>query len=328
MLRSLKNDSGVVLILTLLVISLIVALTLEFNRARWSDLHSATNLKESIILGCIARSGFDYALAVLLEDASVTDFDSLYEDWTDSEALSSGAAFMFDDGRLELRIEDHSGRIQINGLVKESGYDKTKEKLFSNFLGSEEFGLEPEEVDNIMSAIKDWIDSDDDVTSFGGAENLYYQSLEEPYPCKNAPPEFLEGLLLVRWITRDLFYGTDEKPGISAYLSTHGEGLININTADPLILQAVSECIFDQDMSGDWIEYRDNGKNDLSKYENYPGMSGMNSQQKKTAATLLTVSSTAFEIHSHGFKGTMGKRVIGMIERQANVLKTLSWKTE
>ena len=314
------------LILTILIISLIVALTLQFNTSMRSDLHAAVNLRDGIKLGYIAKSGFNYALAVLLEDGSETDFDSLHDAWADSKALSENSADRFDEGRFELKVSDHSGRIQINKLVKEDGksYNDNQKGLLTRFLQS--FGLENEEVVNIVDAIKDWIDADDDVTGFGGAENSYYQGLERPYSCKDAPVEFLEELLLVRGITRELFYGTKGKSGIASYLSPHGDdGKININTAHRLVLRALSDEI-DDDMVENMIDYRANEDNDLSKLnlDERLGMGGVNIN-----SALLTTSSTHFEITSEGFKGAMVKRVTGMVERKTGEpIQILSWKIE
>ena len=89
-------------------------------------------------------------------------------------------------------IKDLSGRIQINRLINEDGsYNDAQKDLLMRFLGSSEFGLDPDDVENIVDAVKDWIDSDDEVTRFG-AEDAYYQALEKPYPCKNGPLEFIE----------------------------------------------------------------------------------------------------------------------------------------
>ena len=94
MKRLLKNNKGFALILTILIVSLIVVLTLDFNISMRSDLYSSANLKDSIKLGCIARSGFNYALAILYEDILESDFDSLHEDWVYSKAISSNSGAM------------------------------------------------------------------------------------------------------------------------------------------------------------------------------------------------------------------------------------------
>jgi general secretion pathway protein K len=323
--RFLRNSRGMALILTILIISLIVALTVEFNRFMRSDLHAAVNLRDGIKLGYVAKSGFNYALAVLLEDAAEGNVDSLHEAWADPKALSENSAAQFDEGRFEVKVSDHSGKIQINKLVKEDGrnYNDDQKGLLMRFLKS--FGIDDEEADNIVDAIKDWIDADNEVTRFG-AENAHYQALDKPYSCKNAPIEFLEELLLIRGITKELFYGTEEKPGISDYISPHGDGKININTADRLVLSALSDEIKeDPEMVENMIKYRNDEDNNLKEinWDDRVGMRGVNYNQG-----LLTTSSTHFEITSEGFKGAMSKRVTGMVERKEGTLQIRSWKIE
>jgi len=319
------NDSGFALILTILIISLIVALTLQFNTSMRSDLDAAANLRDAVSLGCITRSGFDCALAVLSQDASESDFDSLREAWAYSKALSSNSALLFSEGRFEVHIIDHSGRIQINRLVDGDGAYNTKQKdLLTRFLSLEQFDLDPEEVDGLMDAVKDWVDPDNEVTD-SGAENTYYQALARPYPCKNAPLEFPQELLSIRGIIRELYYGTKEKPGIANYLAVHGDGKININTADTLILRSLSPQI-DQEMAEDMVAYREDGDNDLSAatwYKSVPGLDHVTIDPD-----LATTSSAYFEIRSEGFKDSMSQGICGMVERKEGTLRILSWKTE
>jgi len=326
MIKPLRDNRGMALILTILIVSLIVALTLQFNTSMWSNLHAAANLSDGIKLGCIARSGFNGALAVLYVDASSGDVDTLREPWAHAGIFSGYSAFLFEEGRFLIEITDLSRRIQINRLVKADGnYNEIQKGLLTRFLGSPEFDLDEEEVENIVDAIKDWIDNpdNDDVTGWGGAEDSYYQSLERPYPCKNAPFEFLEELLLVRGITKELFYGSGEKPGIFSYLSPLGDGKININTADPLVLRALSDQM-DQDLAEDMAAYREDEDNDLSDpawYNKVPGMSDVS-----IPGSLLTISSNYFEITSEGLKGAMSKRIKGMVERKEGTVNILSWK--
>jgi general secretion pathway protein K len=325
MVEFLRDNRGMALILTILIVSLIVALTLQFNTSMRSNLYAAANLRDGIKLGCIARSGFNGALAVLYEDASSTTYDTLREPWAHARIFSEQSASLFDEGRFLLEIADLSGRIQINQLVDQNGnYNDTQKSLLMRFLHSPEFDLDPEEVENIVDAIKDWIDPDDETTRFG-AEDSYYRALEKPYPCKNGPFEFLEELLLVRGITTELFYGKEERPGISLYLSTYGNGKININTAALLVLRALSDQI-DQGLAEDMVAYREDEDNDLSDFTWYKRVPGMG--DVSIPDSLLTVSSSYFEITSEGLKGTMSKRIKAVVEREEGKPKLLSWKVE
>jgi general secretion pathway protein K len=322
-IKLIRDDQGMALILTILLISLIVALTLQFNTSMRSNLQAAMNLRDGIKLGCVARSGFDSALAVLHKDSFSGKVDTLHEDWAHAKVFSENSSSLFKEGRFILNITDLSGKIQLNQLVdKDGNYNSTQKDLLMRFLECVEFGLDPDEVENIIDAIKDWIDTDSETTRFG-AEDAYYQTLENAYPCKNTPIEFLEELLFIRGITKELFYGSDEKPGISQYLSTHGNGKININTADQLILQCLSDDI-DEERAEDMIAYRKNEDNDLSDltwYKNVPGMADVSIPD-----SLLTTTSTYFEITSEGFKGSMSKKIEAIVERKEKTPKILSWK--
>lgn len=325
MKRLLKESGGFALILTILVISLIVALTLQFNASMRSDLYGAANLRDGTQLACIAKSGINFARAVLFKDALDSKVDSLTEAWADAKTLSSASGLMFEQGRFEVQIMDHSGRIQINQLVdKEGKYNLKEKELISRFLSSEEFGLDSQEVGNLIDALKDWIDPDNEVTAFG-EESSYYQGLEAAYSCRNGPLEYLEELLFVKGITRELFYGTQEKPGISRFLTVYGDGKININTADPLVLRSLSDQL-DQDMIQEMVAYREDEENDLKDltwYKKVPGMSDIVIDPE-----LVTTSSTYFEIISKGIKETMSKQVKSMIDRKEGTPKMLSWKVE
>lgn len=323
MIRRIKDNEGMALIMTILVISLIVTLTLQFNASMRSNLQAAMNLRDGIELGCIARSGFNGALAALHEDATSGNVDTLREDWAHAKLFSESSPSLFNEGRFIVEITDLSGKIQLSQLVDKNGsYNSAQKGLLIRFLNFPEFDLDAEEAENIVDAIKDWIDNDNDTTRFG-AEDAYYQALEKPYPCKNAPIEFLEELLFVKGITKELLHGSAEKPGISRYLSPFGNGKININTADIFILRSLSDDI-DQERAEDMIEYRENKDNDLSDlkwYKNVPGMADVSIPD-----SLITTSSTYFEITSEGFKGSMSKKIKAIVERKEKKLNILSWK--
>jgi general secretion pathway protein K len=247
----------------------------------------------------------------------------LREDWAHTKLFSESSQSLFNEGRFIVEIADLSGKIQLSQLIdKDGNYNSTQKSLLIRFMNFPEFGLNPEEVENIVDAIKDWIDTDSETTRFG-AEDAYYQTLEKPYPCKNAPIEFLEELLFVRGITKELLYGSGEKPGISQYLSPHGNGQININTADIVILRSLSDDI-DQERAENMVAYREKEDNDLSDlkwYKNVPGMADVSIPD-----SLITTSSTYFEITSEGFKGSMSKKIEATVERKEKTLQILSWK--
>jgi len=89
------------------------------------------------------------------------------------------------------------------------------------------------ETTSIANSILDWID-EDDLTRPEGAEKDYYLALPGPYLPKNNQIQDIREILLVRGVTRDIFYGTDEHPGLIHFFSARGQTeKMDINSASP-----------------------------------------------------------------------------------------------
>lgn len=325
MMKPLFNRRGSALIITVLIIAIIVALTLHFNTIMRSEVYDAYNFQDSVQLGAVARSGFNLALAVLSEDSASSASDTRHEAWARSEDLSSASSSLFEEDQCVLQIKDLTGRIPVNRLVDENGnYNPEQKEVLIRLLRLIGAEIELEGIEDVVDSIKDWIDGDDEVTRFG-AEDSYYKGLDPPYACGNGPLESPEELLLIKGITRELFYGTDDFPGISAYLTVYNDadGRININTTDPLVIQALSEDM-DRDFIDEIISYRQDEENDLSDPSWYKTALGTN--EDILDPEMITTKSTFFEIRSKGMKDAMTKEVVGVIRRDAQALRILSWK--
>jgi len=320
------NNKGFALILTILIVSLLMVLILRFNRTMWAGLYSSANHRDAIRLGLIARSCINCTLAVLSDDASTSGSDSLTETWAQSKALSLNSAAMFENGRFDVSISDLSGKIQINRLVNEKGeYNEVQKMLLTRFLSLESFRLESDTVGNLIDAIKDWIDPVSEVTRFG-AENSYYQSLQTSYTCKDGPIDSLGQLRRFKGMTDALFFGNENHPGISDHLTIYGDGKININTAGPLVLRALSDDI-DAEMVQDMMAYRLNEKNDLSDPGWYRKVTGMG--HVTIDPGLIKTSSDTFEIRSVGTADTMSRQTTAVVKRGAgSSIQIVAWKTE
>lgn len=320
----LKSQKGFALILTLLMISMILVVTLQFNRSVWSGLSGSSNLKEAARLRLMARSGYECAMVVLSEDKEQNDVDTLREPWAQSRELSLQSTALFENGHFMVELSDVCGKIQINQLLDDQGnWRPTQKDMFQRFLLSKQFGLDSDEVSNLMDFIKDWMDPDNEVTRFG-AESGYYQGLEPPYSCANGPLASLDRLILINGISEELVHGTTEKKGILPYLSVHGDGKININTAGPLILKALSTEM-NEDMVQDMISYREDPTNDLADpkwYQKVPGMDHI-----VFDADLLTTQSDYFEIRSTGVLGTMEQHLnVSVFRESGKPIQILQWK--
>lgn len=319
----LYNNKGIAAILAILIISIIVVLTLEFNTSMRDEFHASVNSKDGIMLGYIAKSGFNFALAVLSEDEA--DSDSLNDKWAILKNYSSYSNSLFDEGLFQVEVTDLQGRIQINQLINPGGeYNLKQKELLTRLLTSEEFDIEKEEAEDIIDNIKDWIDADDEVTRFG-AESSYYQNLEPPCSCRNGPIRSIEEMLLIKGITKELMFGEKGDTGLSRYLTLFSEegGRININTAAPYIIGILSEGI-DQDMVDDIVTYREDEDNDLINAQWYKEAIGTN--EDIIDPSLITTKSSYFEILSQGHRDNLVAGIKAVVKRNGDKFKILSWK--
>lgn len=107
----------------------------------------------------------------------------MFDDWANMEVLSAKSKDLFENGYFIVKVEDEMGKIPLNKLVKVEGneyvYNNTIKDILLRLLSQPEFALGEEKAEEIVGAIKDWIDADDEVTG-GSAESLYYSTLDPP----------------------------------------------------------------------------------------------------------------------------------------------------
>jgi general secretion pathway protein K len=318
------NRRGVALIVVLLIVSIITALTIQFNRDTRSEVTGAANLSDGIRLRYVAVSGFSVGEALLLADK--TPFDGLTELWANTEMISLQSEGYFDNGSFQLAIQDEGGKIAINSLVNGSAYNVPIRDLLLRLLTGPSFRLDQRKAEELVDAIKDWIDADDEVTG-AGAEGAYYAGLARPYAAKNAPIDCIEELLMVKGVTRELFYGTRESPGLAQCLSAFGDAKININTAPNPVLRALAAEMTDEDVR-QLDKYRREAQNNLADaawYQKIPRATPI-----PIPAGLIKVKSEIFRITAVGLQGRMSERITGVVKRNTDQRKAklLSWKVE
>jgi general secretion pathway protein K len=306
------------------MISIITALTIQLNRSQRSEIYEAANLSDGIRLRYVAQSAFYAGEAILLMDKNA--FDALTEDWAKTEMLALKSEGLFDNASFRLSIEDESGRIPINRLVTGNAYNTQIRELLLRLLTGPYFRLSQRQAEALSDAIKDWIDADDEVTG-DGAEGGYYAGLDRPYAAKNASLDCIEELLMVKGVSRDLFYGTGETAGLVQCLTVFGDGKININTAPKAVLRALSAEMTDEAVNR-LDEYRREEKNNLSDpswYGRVPGTTGLN-----IPAGLISVRSDFFRITAVGVQERMTERITGVVKRETGgrKVKLLSWRVE
>ena len=240
------DSKGVALVMVLWVVTILSVIVLEFCFAMRTEINIAKNYKEELQLYALAEGGVQRAITELIyrNDQTIHQMRKTSNpDGTspaEKEWVTDGRPYLlpFDLNECEIRVMSEGGKVNIN-LVSEV--------LLRKIIGN--LGLEAEQRDIVVDSIMDWRDPDD-LVRLNGAENDYYQSLKEPYFCKNGNLDSIGELLLVRGVTPDLFNGMKAKgkedgskgdsPGLKDIFSIYSPmGQIDINSAAPAALRAI-----------------------------------------------------------------------------------------
>ena len=317
-----NDERGMALLITIMTLSLLTAVTIQYHKTTWHKFVVSDNFKREVQLKAITKSGVNIALASLADDLNENDSDTLIDAWAKLE--QENFDLLFPAGGLQLKVRDVSGKLQINNIVEKektgsndenSGISTHLRTILKNILASGNYPIEDEtEATEIVDALVDWID-EDDKESDHGAETSYYQSLDKPYSAKNGPVHNIDELLLVRGITPELFFGTEDTPGLKNVLTVYGDdGKMNINTIEPILLKGINLLITD-DLAEDFDEYRreegnSSSLNDSGWYKDigWPGDIELDTE-------ILTTESSYFQVTATGTFDTLSWTMVADVER-------------
>lgn len=320
------NQSGLALVLTLLILSFLVAVTIQLMITTNRQVSVSTAQREQVRLDSMVLAGVNLARAALLADQKENTFDSLQDSWAtlDQNAIKTLAG----EVDLKVTVTDLSGRLQVNALG-----DATKQKyreVWRRFLLSGRFAITSEEqAESLLDALGDWVDADDNERSLG-AEEPYYRSLNPPYSCRNGKITYPEELLLVKGLTSKIVYGDQKHEGIINYITVVGDdGKINLNTASLPVLQALAPEMTPK-LAQELIDFRKDKQHRaaLATASWYQQVNGF----PRTLALgndLLTVTSNAFNITASAALHQYSRTGTGILLRTENQGQTLLlWKIE
>ncbi len=222
--KTADNNRGMALLITLTVITLMIAGALELNRRVRAAVEATASARDRQTLTQMAYAGVHAAMAMLIRDKTESPIDSIQEDWADQGKIAELLAEIpLEKGRVTFSITDELGKIQVNSLVvfpkgqhfnesQKIMWDRFTRNLIAQTVGQSDRNKDPDmDAAAIVNSVKDWLDSGDDdaTTGVSGAESDYYESLNPPYKAANGPFRSIDELMLVKGITRELFGGVN-----------------------------------------------------------------------------------------------------------------------
>jgi general secretion pathway protein K len=268
---STANQRGSALVVTLLIVTLLISLVVEFAYEVYIDTAAISNWSNAQRASLIAKSGQTLSSTFLRE---INNLTYMYpgEFYLPVEKDFGPGSSLF------IKVADESGKFNINSLIHQNNFDNgdaflVLERLF------EHLDIDP----SLVKTIADWIDPDHESrlkNSEFNAKNSYILDIKE--------------LKLINRIDKNIY------ETISPFITVHGNfGImndININTAQlPMLISqlGISEIIAQR-----IIDYRDTTpfkiKEDIKKVSGIDENFYMTRYDKFTVdSSLLRVRSTA-----------------------------------
>lgn len=304
-----KDDRGIALLATLLAISLMTLLVVEFSTSAALGYRAAANQADELRAYYLARSGIQIGLAVLVQDylnksGAKYQYTSLDQVWAEPIA-----PIRVEGGTVSMSIVDEERKLNINKLFIQQKREPDEQfaavltRLLSNI------GLSPA----FIPILIDWLDPDS-IESDGGAEADYYLHLIPPYEPRNAQMPTIGDLRMLKGMDDSTFLR------LSSYLTTMQTGAghccINANTAPAEVLAAlVPELESDVDLVKQTVDVRAiRPFSRVTDLLNLPGI-GASAEHLKP---FLTVNSSYFLITAQGDFAGARKRIYATFRRNPN----------
>lgn len=227
-----RGESGVALILVLVLLSLLLVVAGEFAQATRLEGRATASFRDAATAAQLAEAGYHLAAAELLPDALAHELDERgLLVFRRLRAAPDAAPRRLDvpvgTGRLSYRVTDEEARLNLNRATPD---------VLHRLLA--ELGVERSTRDVIVDSVLDWRDPNEE-HRLNGAESDHYQTLSPPYRSKNGDFDSVEELLQVQGVTRQIFHGQPGAPGLADHVTVAGPGAVNVNTAGATVLRAL-----------------------------------------------------------------------------------------
>ena len=228
--KQVQNNRGIALVLTLMVVSIITAMVVEFVYGVYVSTNALHNWQVSRELSLAADSATRLGARLVSEKAGLLSY-------TPPGAFEIAQKIPFEeiDGTIAIRIEDENARFNVNNLVYATGGPNTVAiSAFVRLLNA--LGLRPDIADRVI----DWIGPPNSIPRIADSKNL----------TKNAKLDSIDELLLIPGIGEDAF------ERLRPYVTIYGNNIININTAEVPVLMSLSDKI-DKGTAANVVGYRE-----------------------------------------------------------------------
>jgi len=237
-----RDVQGSILILVLWILFFLAALTVAIGTHVSATMLAAERLWDRATSRSLAEAGAHVALAQAVGHTNAWDGitdeawnrdASVFTEISVGESVC-GVYFLTEEMRgsvvTNAGVIGEGGKLNVNTIAEDENMAAALAHLVAS-IGKRK----AEQADQLVAAIRDWVDEDDEMLT-AGAESGYYASLSPSYTCANGPMQTLAELRMVRGMTGSLY------AQLVPYLTVYGGGNINLNCATEPVLVALARA--------------------------------------------------------------------------------------
>ena len=318
-----KNRRGVALLTALWLVVAIAAVVLEFSleakeRRQLGVDTAERGIARAAAAGAlsIVHAKLDYALRVAPQGTGNVALLRASDPWLDVDSLYSGR-YMVDSIDVMVKARDLGTQLNINNLTE------NEFRTFFSFVLSDY-----ETADRLAQAILDWRDPDDIPRARGAERDDYIKANMLQLP-QNGPFREVEDLLHVMGMTTEIY------ALVSPYLTTRGEGFVNLNTAPAPVLRTLPGMT--DVILANILQLRSQGRRitsvnqvlqaaqrgrPLTAAQTAPNGAG----GRLAARTTVDTREVELTLTAKAAGQSQPARLMAIVERSANTLATIEWK--
>lgn len=285
------DQRGSALIITLLLITILTGLVVDFVYEVYIDSSSLSNWGNAQKASLIAKSGQAIA-SEFIRDIKV-------EKYTDKREVELPVEQDFGPNiSLQIKLEDEESKFNINSLIGDDGRTEDIDAINSLKKMLEYLNINP----NLALSIADWIDTDSEPRLYNSenlAKNDYFWSVDE--------------LKLVEGVNREIF------DKISPYLTIHKntnlfKPQININTAEIPVLMSLKDMT--ETLAKNIIDHRKNYP--FEKPEDVLNVLGMDQMWGKLSGK-ISIKCTGFKVTSKATVNEITRIIESVIDSNSKI---------
>ncbi|MCO6059441.1 type II secretion system minor pseudopilin GspK [Pseudomonas sp. MOB-449] len=277
-----KRQGGVALLTVLLVVAVVTVVCAGLIARTQLSIRSSGNELHLRQVAQYALGGEALAEAILVRDLRQGDPRTPVDHFGEAWARPLTTFQLDDGGSLSVRIEDASGRFNLNSLVRNGQLNEQGIRQFRRLLLR--LGIEAPYTERLV----DWLDPDEEPYGPNGAEDNQYLLLQPPYRAANHAMSDVSELRLVLGMTE-----LDYRKLLPFVTVLPSDSALNVNTASAMVLSTLADNL-SGDSGGLLVAARGaTGFRSLDAFLGQPALAGMGLE-----AQGLAVGSHYFQVIS------------------------------